>query len=886
MANTGNNRKRTSSTRSRSTKKTTNRKVTPTRTVKDYKMRFEIASIIAFAICVLLFLCNFGIIGLVGNAISRFLFGILGFIQYIFPLFLLFLFFVAWRNPGHARGKVISITALLFFIGNIIELISGISRTLDKYSIKEFYSFASENKAGGGLISGSFTYLLSQLLGVTGTVIISIIGIIICIIIATEDTIVTMLKESREGLSEKNNANRLVKEEYILERQRAKQQSLDAKRAAKEQKDEERNKRLQQKASALELKDLEKQSKEDEKILRVNQKVSGVTENTLLTPVTYDLKNENNDIHEITLNEFDDEDEIIIFEDETEPVFEATPIIEPVTPKKVSVEYKPVHDIANITIQKETTASKPSVPEKKSEEIVIPEAPKKEDNVSLNFSSEEEHKVYQFPPIDLLTLNTNKSGGDSEDSIRETASKLINTLEIFGVKASVDTICQGPTVTRFELVPELGTKVSRIKGLSDDIKLNLATSDIRIEAPIPGKSAVGIEIPNKVNQAVLLRDLIDTNEFKKSSSSLTFAVGKDISGKVIVYDIDQFPHLLIAGATGSGKSVCINTLILSLIYKAHPDEVKMIMIDPKVVELSVYNGIPHLLIPVVTEPKKASAALNWAVTEMMDRYKKFADLNVRDLKGYNQAVIEREKTEGPSELYKKLPQIVIIVDELADLMMVAKNEVEDAICRLAQLARACGIHLIIATQRPSVDVITGLIKANMPSRIAFAVSSNIDSRTILDMGGAEELLGKGDMLFYPKGLKKPVRLQGAFVSDGDVNKIVDFLKPQASLAANNSVNIQNQIESTITSSSSSGASGSAGSGEDELLVDAAKYIIQNDKASIGNLQRVYRIGFNRAARIMDRLAELGIVSSDEGTKARKVLMSMEELENHLEQGDF
>ena len=416
-------------------------------------------------------------------------------------------------------------------------------------------------------------------------------------------------------------------------------------------------------------------------------------------------------------------------------------------------------------------------------------------------------------------------------------------------------------------------------GLADDIKLNLAATDIRIEAPIPGKAAIGIEVPNKENTPVALRDLLESKEFKEFPSKIAFAVGKDIAGKVVVADIGKMPHMLIAGATGSGKSVCINTLIMSILYKAHPDEVKLIMVDPKVVELSVYNGIPHLLIPVVTDPKKASAALHWGVTEMEDRYKKFADLNVRDLKGYNEKITAmREKGEN---VPANLPQMIIIVDELADLMMVCPGEVEDSICRLAQLARAAGIHLIIATQRPSVDVITGLIKANMPSRVAFSVSSGVDSRTILDMNGAEKLLGKGDMLFYPQGYSKPARIQGAFVSDKEVSDVVDFLKNQT-LGNVYAEDIEEKIKNIGSSSSQSGATGD-GSAVDELFADAGKFIIDKDKASIGMLQRVFKIGFNRAARIMDQLHDYGVVGEDEGTKPRKVLMSEEQFEQLLEE---
>ena len=456
--------------------------------------------------------------------------------------------------------------------------------------------------------------------------------------------------------------------------------------------------------------------------------------------------------------------------------------------------------------------------------------------------------------------------------------RLQETLQTFGVRVTITDISQGPAVTRYELQPEQGIKVSRILSLTDDIKLNLAATDIRIEAPIPGKAAIGIEVPNKENTAVGLRELLETKEFQEFSSKLAFAVGKDIGGKTVVSDIAKMPHMLIAGSTGSGKSVCINTLIMSILYKADPSEVKLILVDPKVVELSVYNGIPHLLIPVVTDPKKASAALQWGVAEMTDRYKKFADYNVRDLKGFNQKM-EELKQKGETGLPEKMPQIVIIVDELADLMMVAPGEVEESICRLAQLARAAGIHLIIATQRPSVDVITGLIKANMPSRVAFAVSSGVDSRTILDMNGAEKLLGKGDMLFYPQGYSKPVRVQGAFVSDGEVSAVVDYLKNQ------NIGNVYNQdVEEKLKDMGSSSTAGASGGSEyDAYFADAGRLIIDKDKASIGMLQRMFKIGFNRAARIMDQLADMGVVGEEEGTKPRKVLMGSEEFEQLLEE---
>ena len=480
-------------------------------------------------------------------------------------------------------------------------------------------------------------------------------------------------------------------------------------------------------------------------------------------------------------------------------------------------------------------------------------------------------KPYVFPPISLLSKAEGDEDGITDEELHDTARKLQETLTAFGVNVKVTDVSCGPSVTRYELQPEQGVKVSKITALTDDIKLNLAAADIRIEAPIPGKAAVGIEVPNKKNLMVYFRDLIENKDFNEHQSKLAFAVGKDIGGQTMISDIAKMPHLLIAGATGSGKSVCINTLIMSILYKAKPSEVKLIMVDPKVVELSVYNGIPHLLLPVVTDPKKAAAALNWAVAEMNRRYKLFSDMKVREIKGFNKKV-GKDSPEW-------MPQIVIIVDELADLMMVSSKEVEEAICRLAQLARAAGIHLVIATQRPSVNVITGLIKANVPSRIAFAVSSQVDSRTILDGAGAEKLLGKGDMLFFPSGYPKPVRVQGAFVSDNEVSDVVEFIKENND-PAHKAADITEQVNAAaqVESIKEGNTPAEEDDGFDAYFEEAGKLVIDKDKASIGMFQRVYRIGFNRAARIMDQLAEAGVVSAEDGTKPRKVLMSKDDFE--------
>lgn len=466
---------------------------------------------------------------------------------------------------------------------------------------------------------------------------------------------------------------------------------------------------------------------------------------------------------------------------------------------------------------------------------------------------------YKIPPVSLLNkVNSSDKPKNAKKEVFDSAKKLEDTLQSFGVEARVVEISRGPAVTRYELQPSIGVKVSKIVNLADDIALNLAASGIRIEAPIPGKAAVGIEVPNKEVSSVLLREIIETDKFKNFPSKLAFVLGKDIGGESVVADISKMPHLLIAGATGSGKSVCINSLIISILYKARPDEVKLLMIDPKVVELGVYNSIPHLLIPVVTEPKKAAGALNWAVQEMVSRYKTFAEHGVRDIKGYNVLM------KGTDEV---LPQIVIIIDELADLMMVAPNDVEDAICRLAQMARAAGMHLVIATQRPSVDVITGIIKANIPSRISFAVSSQVDSRTILDMAGAEKLLGRGDMLFYPVGEPKPIRLQGAFISDKEVESVAEYVKSQQT--AEYSEDIMEKINTEKEINSDPGDN-------DELLPQAIEIIVESGQASVSMLQRRLKVGYARAARLIDQMEARGIIGGFEGSKPRQVLISKEQ----------
>ncbi|MEG6565925.1 DNA translocase FtsK 4TM domain-containing protein [Thermoanaerobacterium saccharolyticum] len=543
-------------------------------------------------------------------------------------------------------------------------------------------------------------------------------------------------------------------------------------------------------------------------------------------------------------------------------------LIEKYKNKKKTLEFNDENilpDIVEKPNEKKLSRKKIANSEEQQLKIIQPYLEEKEETEEKKDHSEDEVKTlkrenngktyenYIFPPVELLKEGTPQQKVNN-NLIIENAKKLEETLKNFAIDAKVVQVSRGPAITRFELQPSPGVKVSRIVSLTDDIALSLAAPSVRIEAPIPGKSAIGIEVPNEKTSVVTLREVIDTKKFRESKSDLTIGLGKDIAGNIVIADLSKMPHLLIAGATGSGKSVCINTLIVSLLYKASPDKVKMILIDPKVVELNIYNGIPHLLTPVVTDPKKAAGVLNWAVNEMTERYKAFAENNVRDIEGYN-------KIHG----IDTMPKIVVIVDELSDLMMVSPAEVEEYICRLAQMARAAGIYLVIATQRPSVDVITGVIKANIPSRISFAVSSQIDSRTILDMSGAEKLLGKGDMLYYPIGESKPIRVQGAFISDKEVEEIVNFLKSNTN---------EPKYEEIITEQKNTLSKEIE---EDELMNDAIKVIVETGQASISMLQRRLRIGYARAARIIDQMEQKGIISGYDGSKPRQILLSEEEI---------
>lgn len=852
---TGSGKRRTNTTKKKSTGK---KPQTRQRTDEERFISNEVLLIIVFALGVLLFLCNFGIIGPVGDTVSTVMFGIFGLMAYVAPILIFIAMAFGISNQGNniAILKMVAAIVAFFMIGVILELACGILNGMETYSAIELYKHSAENRTGGGILAGSLAYLMYHFLDMAGTILVLIVVFLICIVIITGKSLIAGVKENSKKVYSTAKEDAQYRKELAAKRR-------------------EENNRIKSEQTMQE---------DAEKILRMNKKVSGVMLDTTLKDEAK-RNSARDDIHEIILEDMPDEIE---------------------KEKMVAKNMEPFDSLVNVRIHSADSSQdmeemhfEDNEPEPYKDEVISPiparERPSAKaalpvsekdkllvnENIKKNISRQQ--KKYSFPPLSCLKKIEKSGSGNSPKQLKETALRLQQTLNTFGVKVTVTDISQGPSVTRYELQPETGVKVSKIVGLSDDIKLNLAATDIRIEAPIPGKAAVGIEVPNKENSAVGLRELIESNEFKDFNSDIAFAVGKDISGKVVVADIAKMPHMLIAGATGSGKSVCINTIIMSILYKAHPDDVKLIMVDPKVVELSVYNGIPHLLIPVVTEPKKAAAALHWGVAEMTDRYKKFADLNVRDLKGYNkqvQAMKDRNDPDAP----EKMSQIVIIVDELADLMMVAAQEVEESICRLAQLARAAGIHLIIATQRPSVDVITGLIKANMPSRVAFAVSSGVDSRTILDMNGAEKLLGKGDMLFYPQGYAKPARIQGAFVSDNEVSNVVDFLKNQA-IGNTYNEDIEEKIKS-LGSESSAGSGGGyseGGNEKDQYFIEAGKFIIDKEKASIGMLQRVFKIGFNRAARIMDQLSEAGVVGEEEGTKPRKVLMSMEQFEQYIEE---
>ena len=814
------------------------------------------------AVSILLFVSNLGVGGVVGNAVSGFFFGVFGLTAYLFPIVLLVGTFFAISNKENTFALMKLIFSLIFlvFLCTLIELMfHGDTGGGAVYSF--FYS--RQHRAGGGFVGGGIAGLLCEGFGLIGAYVITIAVMGISAVLISEKSAIKGIQKNARHLQQTEKLRQRKKKSRQMEeipKPRLPEQKTDRKLPRRERKVE---------GVALDTQLRERESSPDAPSDEVNE----------VNIRIFDEQVEVADVHRVPLtSETPSEETLPLEETSSEPDRAAAK--EPVGRKTVALKSKG-SPAGESVLESERKAEIPSGPVR--EPAAAQKALEGEGDGKDNVPAEQ---PYRYPPISLLHTPSRKGGGNSKAALQETAAKLQQILKNFGVNVTVTDVSCGPAVTRYEIQPEMGVKVSKIVNLADDIKLNLAAADIRIEAPIPGKAAVGIEVPNKQKVVVSFRELVESPEFQDSESKISFAVGRDIAGKVVISNIAKMPHLLIAGATGSGKSVCINTIIMSILYKASPKEVKLIMVDPKVVELSVYNGIPHLLIPVVTDPKKAAGALHWAVTEMMDRYEKFADAGVRDMKGYNAKIKNgtmkiNHNGQMVDVAVEKMPQIVIIVDELADLMMVAASEVEESICRLAQLARAAGIHLIIATQRPSVNVITGLIKANMPSRIAFSVTSNIDSRTILDMGGAEKLLGNGDMLYYPQGFTKPLRVQGAFVTDDEVAKVVDFLSKHNE-AGTYSEEIQEKIASAEIGTGSGGDGDNAAADSRDAYFEAAgRLLIEKEKGSIGMLQRNFKVGFNRAARIMDQLQEAGVVGPEEGTKPRKVLMSLEAFEQIL-----
>lgn len=909
---------------------------------QEFSLQNEVVLLLILAASIVIFICTVGQGGMFGKAISAFFFGAFGLLAYVFPfwLFLVSAFLTANQNRN---GKVIMKTAaavLLFvFLCTLVHLLMFGS---DSMSIGSLLEACISEKNGGGLLGAALGVLFTKTVGLACAYVIASIALIISIVMITEKSFFGGLKKggakvyetAREDVRRHKERLEIKREQEIEEadlqpqRSRTKKQETsqrrqdrkvsgvafggntsmkEAKRGRKKRFAEDMNEIIIDIPQAEQ--DIPKQSQGK----RSQTSASSAGEVKKCQPTNgmglrnFGLQNAVN---------ISSADATVLEDDYPAPTIHGARDSELTNSQEMdpaSQKYNGSHSAGVTGSRNEVPASQMHTPSEaqsqipepqihianeetpEAQETTVSSAPKKNKKQDAAAISDEVADIsdeiqqnaeiepgYEFPPVSLLKKGDPNASGDSRAHLQEMSNKLQMTLTNFGVKAHVTNVTCGPSVTRYEIQPEMGVKVSKIVGLADDIKLNLAVADIRIEAPIPGKAAIGIEVPNKENVTVAFRDLVESKEFQGHASNIAFAAGKDIAGNVIVADIAKMPHLLIAGATGSGKSVCINTIIMSILYKAHPEDVKLIMIDPKVVELSVYNGIPHLFIPVVTDPKKAAGALHWAVSEMTDRYQKFAEYNVRDLKGYNKKIESIQDIDDPNKP-QKMPQIVIIVDELADLMMVAPGDVEDAICRLAQLARAAGIHLIIATQRPSVNVITGLIKANMPSRIAFSVTSGVDSRTILDMNGAEKLLGKGDMLFYPQGYQKPVRVQGAFVSDNEVSDVVEYLTEKNGVGSYDA-SVEEKVKSAA-SSSMGGGSGFISSADDRdiYFAEAGKFIIEKEKGSIGMLQRMFKVGFNRAARIMDQLEEAGVVGPEEGTKPRKVLMSMEEFEQYIDE---
>lgn len=833
-------------------------------------LREEAILILSFLISLLLLLSNLGFCGIVGEGLSQGLVFLFGSFSVLFPFVLFFLvaFVMANRNNPMIMRKIPFICFLYIFLGAFLPVL-----IFGKSIPEDLTDLLTE----GGVLPGIFLLFLKQFLGSLGAMIVLFFAILLCLVMITEKPLMSLFALFSVQTAEK--AGRRAKSDLQRISQTARE-ALEERRARREEREADfqtTDFHLEDFKEEREVSPLEAEENKEKEALR-SDLLSVKEELDLINSRKEDWKEDS-----FTVEGLSESSEVEELFPENSSEIDAVPKVKSL--KKQSMKEEPLDEepLDEEELKKRLLQGDPSsrvvytadgrriasdnenlqkrIQEKKEEELTVDSVPEKA------------AKPYVFPPLSLLKRSHSQEE-EKRSEIEKNAQTLKETLKSFGITVSISNVSVGPSVTRYELQPEQGVKLAKIVSLSNDIKMRLAAADIRIEAPIPGKSAVGIEVPNKNSQVVYLGDILSSPAFQENKMKLAFGVGKDIGGKVVVTDIAKMPHLLVAGATGAGKSVSINTLIMSILYRYSPEEVRMIMVDPKVVELQVYNGIPHLLIPVVTDPKKAAAALNWAVAEMTSRYKKFAAYGVRDLSGYNEKIRGLSEEEREKEGLSVLPQILIIIDELADLMMVSASEVEDAIVRLTQLARACGMHLIIATQRPSVNVITGLIKANVPSRIAFSVSSGVDSRTIIDMNGAEKLLGKGDMLFFPQNLPKPIRVQGAFVSDEEVAKVTEFLKSQGEAEYNHSISKSLEKEATEET-------GGSQSDRDELFAEAGSLVIETDKASIGFLQRKFRIGFNRAARIMDQLAAEHVVGEEEGTKARKVLMNMEEFEELL-----
>jgi stage III sporulation DNA translocase E len=838
-------------------------------------LKEEAILILSFLVSLLLLLSNLGFCGIVGEGLSQGLVFLFGSFSVLFPFVLFFLvaFTMANRNNPMIMRKIPFICFLYIFLGAFLPVL-----VLGKSIPEDLTDLLTE----GGVLPGIFLLFLKQFLGSLGAMIVLFFAILLCLVMITEKPLMSLFALFSVQTAEK--AGRRAKSDLQRISQTARE-ALEERRSRREEREADfqttdfhlEDFKEEREVSLLEAEENKEKEALRSDLLSVKEEldlINSKKEDWKEDSFTVEGLSDSSKVEDLFPEDFSEIDAVpksqslkkqsMKEQSMKEQSMKEEPLDEEELKKRLlqgDPSSRVVYTADGRRIASDNENLQKRIQEKKEEELTVDSVPEKAT------------KPYVFPPLSLLKRSHSQEE-EKRSEIEKNAQTLKETLKSFGITVSIINVSVGPSVTRYELQPEQGVKLAKIVSLSNDIKMRLAAADIRIEAPIPGKSAVGIEVPNKNSQVVYLGDILSSPAFQENRMKLAFGVGKDIGGKVVVTDIAKMPHLLVAGATGAGKSVSINTLIMSILYRYSPEEVRMIMVDPKVVELQVYNGIPHLLIPVVTDPKKAAAALNWAVAEMTSRYKKFAAYGVRDLSGYNEKIRGITEEEREKEGLSVLPQILIIIDELADLMMVSASEVEDAIVRLTQLARACGMHLIIATQRPSVNVITGLIKANVPSRIAFSVSSGVDSRTIIDMNGAEKLLGKGDMLFFPQNLPKPIRVQGAFVSDEEVAKVTEFLKSQGEAEYNHSISKSLEKEATEET-------GGSQSDRDELFAEAGSLVIETDKASIGFLQRKFRIGFNRAARIMDQLAAEHVVGEEEGTKARKVLMNMEEFEELL-----